>query len=727
MKQATAGGLVLDDASETQSQSHITVAFVGNPNSGKTTLFNALTGLRQKVGNYPGVTVEKKVGRAALPDGRAARFVDLPGLYSLTPHSPDELIAREVLLGLLPGEPIPQVVVNVVDASNLERNLYLTSQLLDSGVPVVIALTMVDMVESAGRSVDVDALEEAIGVPVRAVVAAKRIGLESLMKAVETAIGRDEPRKRDWRFTPPVATEAFKLQQTLRVEAGMTPRVAFTEALTLLMQEAESQPPRYLPDKCRRAAAEARDRLSEQSVDPASEIIEARYAWIAKICEGALHRPVETRRRPFMTNERVDRIVMHPFWGYVLFFVVMAIVFQTIFTWAKLPMDWIQQGVDALGTGLTRGMPPGDLRDLLKEGVLGGVGNTIVFLPQILLLFLFVSLLEDTGYMARAAFLMDRLMSRVGLHGKSFIPLLSSFACAIPGIMATRTIGDRKARLITILVAPLMSCSARLPVYTLMIGAFVPGRTLLSIPLPGGHDLTLLSLPGATMLAMYLLGMIAAFSIAWLFHRTLFKGIPPVFLMELPPYRMPSLRAALMQMMERAGLFLKRAGTVILAISVVLWALSSYPKRTDLPEDQRIQRSFVGMAGKGIEPVIRPLGFDWKMGIGIVSSFAAREVFVTAMGTVYNVGDSEGDEVNLRDHLRADVDPRTGLHIFTPLVAVCLMIYYVLAMQCVSTLAVVRRETNGWKWPAFQFGYMFVLAWVVTFLVYQFGRLLGWG
>jgi ferrous iron transport protein B len=494
------------------------------------------------------------------------------------------------------------------------------------------------------------------------------------------------------------------------------------------MQEEDTHPPRYLTAAGKAAAKEARERLTEQEVDAASEIIEARYAWIASVCEGVLHRPHESRRTPFMTNERVDRIVMHPIWGYVLFFAVMAVVFQSIFTWASVPMDWIDQGINALGNGLTRIMPPGDLRDLLKDGVLGGVGSTVVFLPQILLLFFFVSLLEDTGYMARAAFLMDRLMSRVGLHGKSFIPLLSSFACAIPGIMATRTIGDRKARLITILVAPLMSCSARLPVYTLMIGAFIPGRKLLAIPLPGGRELTILSLPGATMLAMYLLGMAAAFGIAWTFHRTLLKGIPPVFLMELPPYRMPSLRAALLQMFERAGLFLKRAGTVILAISVILWALSTYPRRDDLPEDRRIQHSFVGMAGHLIEPVLRPLGFDWKMGIGIVSSFAAREVFVTAMGTVYNVGDAEeSGQVSLIQHMRDEVNPTTGTPVYTPLVAVCLMIYYVLAMQCASTLAVVRRETNGWKWPAFQFGYMFVLAWVVTFLVYQGGRLLGWG
>ncbi len=415
---------------------------------------------------------------------------------------------------------------------------------------------------------------------------------------------------------------------------------------------------------------------------------------------------------------------MHPFWGYLIFFAVMTLMFQAIFSWVQAPMDALKNGVDALGGVVGHWMPPGDLRDLITAGVLGGVGNTIVFLPQILLLFFFISLLEDMGYMPRAAFLMDKLMSKVGLHGKSFIPLLSSFACAIPGIMATRTIGDRKARLITILVAPLMSCSARLPVYALMIGAFIPNRPVLHL-----GRLTLLTLPGVTLLAMYFLGMIAAFCIAWLFHRTLLKGVSPTFLMELPPYRLPSLKTALFQMVERAGLFLRRAGTVILAVSVVLWFLAAYPKRPDLPKDQQMAHSFVGTMGRGIEPVIAPLGFDWKMGIGIVSSFVAREVFVSAMGTVYNVDNTEEEQgqIDLRQKLRSDVDPRTGRHVFTPLVAVCLMIYYVLAMQCMSTVAVVRRETNGWKWPLFQIGYMTGLAWVVTFLVYQGGRLLGWG
>src|SRR5579884_97728 len=698
----------------------LTVALIGNPNSGKTTLFNALTGLRQKVGNYPGVTVEKKEGRAALPGGPLLRLLDLPGLYSLTPYSPDEIIAREVLMGLRADTPAPDVILNVVDASNLERNLYLTSQLLDLGLPVVIALTMADTIEKSGKVIDAAALQEAIGVPVCVVVASRRQGLKELLQAVARA-ARKLPPAPAWRVPAAITQEVASLQEALEREHCLSERVAFSEAVTLLMQESDLGPTEHLSPAVRGLVRATREHLAAQEIDFPALASEARYAWTAAVCSRALHEAVKPRRSPLPTNERVDRIVMHPFWGYVLFLLVMTVVFQSIFSWARLPMDWIQSGIDSLGAGLTHILPPGDLRDLLKDGVLGGVGNTLVFLPQILLLFFFISLLEDTGYMARAAFLMDKLMSKVGLHGKSFIPLLSSFACAIPGIMATRTISDRKARLITILVAPLMSCSARLPVYALMIGAFIPNRRVLGI----GH-LTLLTLPGITLLAMYLLGMVAAFCIAWLFHRTLLKGVSPMFLMELPPYRLPSLKTALLQMLERAGLFLRRAGTVILAVSVVLWFLAAYPKHSELPTDQRMAHSFVGQIGRGIEPALKPLGFDWKMGIGIVSSFIAREVFVSAMGTVYNVEDAEQNgQVDLQSKMRADTDPRTGRHVFTPLVAVCLMVYYVLAMQCMSTLAVVRRETNGWKWPLFQLAYMTGLAWVVTFVVYQSGHLLG--
>jgi ferrous iron transport protein B len=697
----------------------LVVALVGNPNCGKTTLFNALTGLRHKVGNYPGVTVEKKEGFCALDDGRSLRILDLPGLYSLSPHSPDEVIAREVLLGLRPDTPRPDVILNVVDATNLERNLYLTSQLLDIGTPVAIALSMVDMVDRQGDRIDAEILAEAVGAPVCPVIATKRAGLDELRAAIAEAAA--STIRSDLWNPPAIVKEAVRpLQAALEKEYGITRQAAFAEACALLMQAPDSA---RLSASVRGLVAEASANLAVAEIDFASTTIEARYAWIAGVCGAAMRRAVRPRRTPFFTNDRIDRVVMHPFWGYVIFLVVMTIVFQSIFTWVQAPMDWLRGSVDSAGVAISHWMPAGDLRDLLIKGVLGGVGNTVVFLPQILVLFFFISLLEDSGYMARAAFLMDRLMSKVGLHGRSFIPLLSSFACAIPGIMATRVIGDRKARLITILVAPLMSCSARLPVYALMIGAFVPNRRVLGI-----GRITILTLPGVTLVSMYFLGMIAAFCMAWLFHRTLLKGAPPNFLMELPTYHVPSIKTAFHQMLERAFLFLRHAGTIILAVSIVLWFLSAYPKHPGLDPHEQIERSYVGYLGHAIAPAIAPLGFNWKMGIGIVSSFIAREVFVASMGTVYSVEDAEDTgHVSLQDRIKADTDPRTGRKLFTPLVAVCLMVYYVLAMQCVSTLAVVRRETNGWRWPLFQLGYMTVLAWIVTLAVYHAGRALGFG
>lgn len=701
----------------------LTVALIGNPNSGKTTLFNALTGLRQKVGNYPGVTVERKEGRVSLPDGRCLRLLDLPGLYSLSPHSPDEVIAREVLLGLRNDTPRPDVILNVVDASNLERNLYVTSQLLDIGLPIVVALTMTDTLEKTGVQVDSATLTKVLGLPVCPVVASRKQGMSVLLDTLMASAGANAPEP-GWQMPDGAFREISALQEALEVEQGLAPRPAFAEAVTLLMQDSDLVPTEHLSHRVRKLLQETRTRLADQDIDFATSSIEARYAWIARVCAGVSYQVAAPRRRPFGANAQVDKLLMHPVLGYVIFFALMTLVFQSIFSLGQAPADWIKEGVSKLGGLLVHMMPAGDLRDLINDGVLGGVGTTLSFLPQILLLFFFVSLLEDTGYMARAAFLMDRLMSKVGLHGKSFIPLLSSFACAIPGIMATRTIGDRKARLITILVAPLMSCSARLPVYLLMTSAFVPNKPLLNV----GH-FALLSLPGVTFVAMYFLGMIAAFCMAWLFHRTLLKGVSPTFLLELPPYRLPSLRTAALQMMERAGLFLRRAGTIILAVAVVVWFLSTYPKRPDLPRDQRLSHSFLGVLGRGIEPAIAPLGFDWKMGVGIASSFIAREVFVSTMGTVYNVDAPESGmgQADLGKKMQADMDPRTGKHVFTPLVAVCLMIYYVLAQQCMSTVAVVRRETNGWKWPLFQIGYMTGLAWVTTFMVYRIGHLLGWG
>jgi ferrous iron transport protein B len=656
-----------------------TIALVGNPNSGKTTIFNALTGLRQKVGNYPGVTVEKKEGTLKFAHGHKASVLDLPGLYSLTPRSPDEAIAREVLLGQRADTPAPDLVLNIVDATNLERNLYATRQLLDLGIPTIVVLTMTDLLARDGQTIDTELLSKRLGVPVCEVIASRKHGIDHLKKLIASE-----------HILPPSLTNGKTGDVSL---AALHPDVA------------------------------THDRFQED-LEHAAEIIEERYEWVAEVSKDVVRRVTERRSGRKSLDEKIDRVVMHPIWGYAIFFFTMTVLFQAIFSWVSAPMDWIRTGMNSLGTVIGNVLPAGDLRNLLQDGIIAGVGNTLVFLPQILLLFFFITLLEDTGYMARAAFLMDRLMSRVGLHGKSFIPLVSSFACAIPGIMATRTIGDRKARLITILVAPLMSCSARLPVYALMIGAFIPGKTVLAV-----GPITLLTLPGLVMLSMYMLGMIAAFTIAWLFHRTLIRGEAPTFVLELPSYKVPSLRTAAMQMVERAGLFVRRAGTIILSVSVVLWALATYPKHEELPQTERASHSFVGSFGHTIEPLIAPLGFDWKMGIGMISSFVAREVFVSAMGTVYSVGDAATDrgQSDLQHHMQADTNPTTGAKVFTPLVAIALMVYYVLAMQCISTLAVVRRETNSWKWPMFQLGYMTALAWVVTFAVYHGGKAMGWG
>jgi ferrous iron transport protein B len=687
-------------------------ALVGNPNCGKTTVFNALTGLRQKVGNYPGVTVEKKEGRVRLADGESVALIDLPGLYSLTPRSPDEAIARDVLLGHQGDVAQPGGVIHVLDAANIERNLYLTSQLLELGLPMVVVLTMTDVAARMQHEVDPDTLSKLFGVPVIPVLASEKRGLDTLRAAIAVLGNTPPPAQRIWTLPKPVEDEIDELSLMLQDQAGLKPRQSAVEAVSLLMQDTPRPEeigrwPKLILEHVQKDKAN----LTAQGVDFSSTLIESRYEWVRKICAQAVKKPGKAVAN---LTDKLDKVLTHKFWGYVIFFGVMSLVFQAIFSWASLPMDWIAMGVSALSNFVNTHMAAGPLQDLLVNGVIAGVGTTITFLPQILLLFFFIALLEDTGYMARAAFLMDKVMSKVGLHGKSFIPLLSSFACAIPGIMATRTIDDRKSRLVTILVAPLMSCSARIPVYTLMIAAFIPNKRVLGI----------FTLPGLTMIAMYFLGMIAAFGMAWLFKKTLLRGPSPVFFLEMPPYHTPSARTVIMTMLERAYLFLQRAGTVILTVSIVLWFLTSYPKAPDAPPQQQMAHSYAGQAGHLIEPLIRPLGFDWRIGVSLVSSFVAREVFVSSMGTIYSVGDKNSDAEEISGSLekKLKADPY-----FSPLIAVCVMVFYVLAMQCMSTIAVVKRETNGWKWPLFMTGYMTALAWLTTFIVYQVGMALHWG
>lgn len=735
------------------------VALVGNPNCGKTTVFNALTGLRAKVGNYPGVTVERKEGRLSgqTDGGPMITILDLPGAYSLSPQSMDEQITRDVLFHRLPGEAAPDLVVAVIDASNLQRNLYFTTQVLELGYPTVVALNMVDVALENGHQIDAARLEKLLGAPVLPIVASRNEGLAALRQSIASSLQAGQRREEIRTFcTLPqlLEKEVDVLVHALRQTFPESQFHARAEALLILSDArfpASSEG--HYPESIRGAVAQARGRLESQAIDWRSIAIEARYAQVASIQTSVT---TESDRIQETASDKLDRIFTHRVWGLLIFVGLMTLMFQSIFSFAELPMTLLEEGVGWVGGSVGRFLPQGPLHQLIVDGIIAGVGAVVVFLPQICLLFFFIGLMEDTGYMARAAFLMDRLMSRVGLHGKSFIPMLSSFACAIPGIMATRTIENPKDRLVTILVAPLMSCSARLPVYAVLIAACIPPRRLFGI----------VGWQGLTMLAMYLLGIVVALFMAWLFKKTLLKGPSPMLIMELPPYKRPLVRIVLRHMWDRSKLFLRRAGTVILGITILLWFLMAYPKNAAMEEQYqgqraeieaaqksspapnraqaleerlaqiereeagaRLRHSFAGRMGHGMEPILAPLGFDWKIGIGIVASFAAREVFVSTMSQVYNVGaldDSQEGTRRLAQTLQQQVR-EDGRTVYTPLVGVTLMVFYVFALQCVSTVAVVRRETNGWKWPVFQWIYMGVLAWVLAFVTYQGGRWLGLG
>src|SRR5258706_4061631 len=567
----------------------ITIALAGNPNAGKTTLFNSLTGLKQKVANYPGVTVERKEGPWTL-NGKTANLIDLPGLYSLDATSLDEHIASDIIRGEQAGVQKPDAIVAVVDATNLERNLYLVMQMFEFGVPVVIALTMIDAFEKQKHEIDVEMLSVLLKTPVIAVNAKSGRGRKQLAAKVEEVL-----------HTTPVVPYVYNVADG---EAG-----------------------------------------------PHGKIF-ARYNFISQVVQDSVWHSDQKQHR---ISDKIDRVLTHKVFGLVILVAILLVVFQTIFSWASLPMDLLEKGFGAISDFVRAEMPPGILTDLLADGIIAGVGGVVVFLPQILLLFLFISLLEDSGYMSRAAFLLDKLMSRVGLHGKAFLPLISSFASPIPGIMATQTIRIRRARFATIMIAPFMSCSARLPVYTLMIGAFFGGQYVFGF----------VSVGAVLMLAMYALGIIVAIGVAAILKRTVLKAPPPPFLMELPPYRLPNLRTVFQNMFTRATLFLKRAGTVILAISIILWALMYFPRSSQpsavsvpgavgtgevpsesapLPEAEQLKHSFAGRLGHAIEPVIQPLGFDWKIGVALIASFAAREVLVSTLSIIYNVGKDEGAE-----------------------------------------------------------------------------------
>lgn len=709
------------------SNEMLDIALVGNPNTGKTSIFNALTGLRHKIGNYPGVTVEKKSGMVVGLNDLRIRIHDLPGLYSLNPKSLDEQIAKDVLLGQS-SDPVPiRLVLLVADASNLGRNLYLITQVIDLGLPVVVALNMMDDAEAGGLHIDITVLSEQLGVPVVPVIASKQVGLDALRKMLAATL-----------LHPPSARTTGILHLDAPLTADLAPVVGWlgerdtrlspsgqtAEALRILSSDLaydswmQSDQTDGSKVELGQYIQQARTRLEERNVPWRMLEATLRYRQIDEVYAKAVKEvPVRQQR----ISARLDRVLTHRVAGPAIILLLFALIFQTIFSWAEWPMDAIQGAFNLLGAYTATLLPNGALQSLIVDGAITGVGAVVVFLPQILFLFFFLALLEDTGYMARVAFLMDRLMRSLGLSGRSVLPLLSSFACAVPGVMATRTISNWRDRLITILIAPLMSCSARLPVYILLIGAFIPDVPVLKV----------LSLPALVLLSMYLIGVSVAIFSALVMKNLFMKDMPPAtFIMELPPYRLPSVKWIFLQLYERAKLFIIDAGRIILAISIVLWFLASYPRpaqdETILPSE-RISQSYAGQLGHAIEPIISPLGFDWKLGIGLITSFAAREVLVSTLATIYNVEAADETSVDLRNALRSEMNPETGKPRYSSLVAISLMVFFVLACQCMATVATVRRETNSWRWPLFMIAYMTLLAYCGSFVVFQGGRLFGFG
>lgn len=779
------------------STRNLTVALAGNPNSGKTTIFNNITGTRQHVGNYPGVTVERREGFRRY-QGKELLLVDLPGTYSLTAHSLDELVARNVIVNEK-----PDIIVNILDASNLERNLYLAVQLLELERPVVLALNMTDVAEQRGLKINDEALSRKMGISVVRMVGNQNRGTDELLATVVAAAAGNE-------HTP------FRLDYGQEIEAQIT---QITEALASVTEV--KYPLRWLAIKLLENDQDAKTLMSQvvggtkilNLVEKARTelavifndelelvIAEIRYRFV-----GEVYRQVVPANNDLgkTTSDKIDDILTHRVLGLPIFFGIMWLLFNIVFTVGAYPQEWLEEGVGLIGSLLGNSLPDGELKSLLVDGIIGGVGSVIVFLPNILLLFLGIALLEDSGYMARAAFVIDRVMRAVGLHGKSFIPLLLGFGCSVPAIMGTRTLENPRDRMVTILIAPLMSCSARLPVYTLLTAAFFS-----------------MEMAGTVMFSVYAVGIVLAILMALIFRKFLFPGETEAFVMEMPPYHLPTLRSIFTHMWERSVLYLKKAGTLILVASILVWFATNYPANVEYSVDydqektqveesfnaqiaeqvflplqiekmednkalsvlvgdiaaineakdadgedlddamkaeqldrlaqanntlypfalqyyefdqkkqeqsdnldkqqagEKLAQSYAGQLGKTMEPIISPLGFDWKIGVGLVSAVAAKEVLVSTLGTIYSVGEvDEEDTTSLEDALAADPA-------FNPLVAYCLMIFTLIYSPCLAALAVLRRETNSWKWTAFSFCYSTVLAWIVTLVVYQVGTLL---
>lgn len=698
------------------------IAVAGNPNTGKSTVFNRLTGSRTKTGNYPGVTVDRTSGPLDLIGAGRVEVVDIPGTYSLVARSGEEEVALQAILGLKSLDR-PNVVVVCVDATNLQRNLYLVLQLQELGVPLVIALTMTDECGPHGPSAK--ALAAILHCPVVPLVAHRGLGIVGLKTAIDECIAAPVPEPR-WRWTPsPDLQRVMDACKPHLPQDGPEADAFALWALQSLDPEAELTGfPRELWDTV--------DRVVKDGAALDDEVVLGRYGWldehVAPLIAGSNGRN---------WTQKVDRWLIHPVWGFGVFLAIMFLVFQSLFAWADPLISAVEIAFGWLGDTARASLPSGLVTDFVVEGLIGGVGSVLVFLPQILLLFLFLGIMEDSGYLARVAYLMDRIMKAMNLHGRAFVPMLSGVSCAIPAIMATRTMERRRDRILTMMVVPLMTCAARLPVYTLVIAALFPATRLLGI----------FPVQGLLMVGMYTFSVIVALVVAWVLSRSMLKAPPVPFLMELPPYRRPQLSTTARMMADRSALFVREAGSMILVATVVLWVALSFPKDVELSRDygeliasatpelvaeleqerdgELLRASWGGRVGQWVEPALAPLGFDWKIGVGLIGAMAAREVFISTMGIVYNLGsDVDEESATLREKIRAEVH-EDGRRVYTPRVGLSLLVFFAIACQCVSTLAVVKRETGGWKWPSILFAYTAVLAWVSSFAVYQIGGLLG--
>jgi len=675
----------------------IRVALVGNPNTGKSTLFNVLTGLNQKIGNFPGVTVDKKVGYTTLPDGRVAEIIDLPGTYSIYPKSQDESIVFSVLADKHNAH-TPDLVVIILDASNLKRNLLLYSQVADLKIPVVVALNMMDMAKKADIDIDVNLFAKKLGVPVVPISARKNEGTAALKNAISFA--------NKFAFQEDsidVSTIAPEMVEAIGRELNIdNPYLALQLA--------------HQHETLKFLTPEQSDRIEE---------LEKEFSF-----NDTVKKPVTAQGETH--SNKIDKILTHKFFGFVIFFAILMFMFQAIFSWSSYPMELIGDAFVWVQDSLHHTLPPGPLTSLLVDGIIAGLSGVMVFIPQIAILFAFISILEDTGYMSRVTFMMDKLMRKVGLNGKSVVPLIGGFACAVPSIMGTRTIENWKDRMITIMVTPLVTCSARLPIYTLLIALVVPNRNVW----------WLFNMQGLALTGMYIFSLISAIVVAWVFKFILKGKERGYFIMELPVYRMPRWNNVIFSMYDRSKAFVFQAGKVIIAISIILWVLASYgpgdrfakiDQKFSTPQytqhmtadslsrtisSAKLENSYAGVLGHAIEPVIRPLGFDWKIGIALITSFAAREVFVGTMATIYSVNGSAEKMQSVYQKMKEAKNPDTGQPVFTLAVAFSLMMFYAFAMQCASTVAIVFRETKNWRWPAIQFAYMTVLAYAAAFIAY---------